>query len=101
MGGEKSGIDQIRLRADARDSQWHRRNVSGNVLLSRRGARSRPTQKGLRAVHAYRPLRPCDAREKPCGKTGTAPQVERKPWTLSHGFGDEGLTGRIEDLRDH
>jgi hypothetical protein len=33
-------------------------------------------------------------------KPGPHPKVKRQPWTVSHGFGDEGLTGRIEDLRD-
>ena len=100
MRGEKPGVDQIRLRADAGDPQGCHRNIGGDVLLASGGARSRLAQKGLRAVHPNGPLRSRYAREKPRGETGAASQVKRQPWTVSHGFGDEGLTGRIEDLRD-
>src|ERR1700722_14171740 len=101
MGGEKPGVDQIRLRADAGDPPGCHRNIGGDVLLASGGARSRLAQKSFRAVHAYGLLRSCYARKKSGGETGAASQVKRQLWTVSHGFEDKGLTGRIEDIRDN
>src|SRR3984957_13069248 len=94
--GRRSDPAARRCRRSARVSP----NIGGDVLLASGGARSRLAQKGLRAVHPNGPLRSRYAREKPRGETGTASQVKRQPWTVSHGWGDEGLTGRIEDFRD-
>ena len=101
MRGEKPGVDQIRLRADAGDPQRCHRNIGGYVPLASGSARSRLAQKGLRTVHPNGPLRSRCAREKPRGETGAASQVKRQLWTVSHGFEDKGLTGRIEDIRDN
>src|ERR1700747_2710989 len=100
MGVENPGVDHVGPRVDALDPQGHHREIRGDVLLARYRARSRLAQKSLRAVHPNGPLRSRYAREKPCGETGAASQIKRQPWTGSHGFGDERLTDRIEDLRD-